>query len=139
MPRAVDIGGMLRFSDIVKPVTPAKPADTLLRLHHDIAHGGKRHIATHLSAQLFVAFHTRIKQLDEPQPKTALPAKFLDLPGEIDAKHRHDAGFIAVRTYHHRHRVLAGSEKNIQHGLRQYAIPDDRRRGDVEWRGQRPE
>lgn len=35
--------------------------------------------------------------------------------------------------------MLAGREENVEHGLRQNAIPHDGRRGDIQRRGQRPE
>ena len=69
--RTVDIGGVLRFGHIVKPVAPARRADALLGLHHHIAHGGERHIPAHLPSQLFIAFHARIEQLDQPQTSAA--------------------------------------------------------------------
>ena len=67
----VDIGGVLRFGHIVKPVAPARRADALLGLHHHIAHGGERHIPAHLPSQLFIAFHARIEQRSAPDQSAA--------------------------------------------------------------------
>ncbi len=125
VPGAVRIDIMLRFRHIIEPVPPAWLAHALLGLHHHIAEGGKRHIPTDFPPQRFIPLDAGIEEFDQSQPQTALAAQLLDLPGDIDAKHRHHAGFIAVGADHHRHRMLAPGKKSLQHRLRKHHIAGD--------------
>jgi len=139
MPGAVRIGVMLRLRNIIKPVAPARLPHALLRLHHHIAEGGEGHVAAHFPPQRLIALHAGIKEFDQPQSQAALTAQLLDLPGDIDAKHGHHAGFIAVGADHHRHWMLAPGKKGLQHRLRQHRVADDGGRPCVQRRGERPE
>ncbi len=139
VPGAVRIGVMFRFRDIIEPVPPARLAHALLGLHHHIAEGGKRHIPTDFPPQRFIAFYAGIEEFDQSQTQTALTAQFLDLPGDVDAKHRHHAGFIAVGADDHRHRMLAPGKKGLQHRLREHDIACDGRWPDIQRGGKRPE
>jgi len=139
MPGPVDVSGMFGFGYIIEPVAPARLPYPLLGLHHDKPQGGEGHIAAYLTPQFGIVFDAGIEQLDQPQSQPPLPAQLLDLSGEIDAKHRHHARFIAVGTDHDRHRMVAGGKKDLQHRLRQHTIPMDRRGGYVVRCRQRPE
>lgn len=96
VPCAVRIGLMFRLGNVVKPVAPARLSYPLLRLHHHVAESGERHIAADFAPQRFIAFDAGIQQFNQSETQAAFAAKLLNLSGDIDAKHRHHAGLIAV-------------------------------------------
>ena len=73
MPRAVRIGIVFRFGNVVEPIAPTRLVQPLLRLHHHVAERGKRHVAAHLTPQLLIALHAGIEQFDS-QSQAALAA-----------------------------------------------------------------